>query len=173
MDYGTIIDNTLHPAPRAFMLHGAMVTNPKAEHFAALNEERAKKGLPPIPPRSGRAAFHGRGALRGPDGLDARRRDLAASVRGARIAAATAAHVLEVQAGRRVDASASLAAGQGVAVVAGRRIRPLPRGGGHQRGRAATRAGHRGGQAVARLDGRAGGGGSRRKRNLRKQEQDA
>lgn len=48
--YGTLIDNTLHPAPRAFMLHGAMVTNPKAEHFAALNEERAKRGLPPYLP---------------------------------------------------------------------------------------------------------------------------
>lgn len=29
------------------MLHGAMVTNPKAEHFAALNAEREKQGLPP------------------------------------------------------------------------------------------------------------------------------
>ena len=47
MKYGILTDNTLHPAPRAFMLHGAMVTNPKAEHFAALNEERAKQGLPP------------------------------------------------------------------------------------------------------------------------------
>lgn len=50
MTYGTVIDNQLHPAPRAFMLHGAMVTNPKAEHFAALNEERAKQGLPPYLP---------------------------------------------------------------------------------------------------------------------------
>ena len=50
MNYGTLIDNTLHPAPRAFMLHGAMVTNPKAEHFAALNEERAKQDLPPYLP---------------------------------------------------------------------------------------------------------------------------
>lgn len=25
-NYGTVIDNTLHPAPRAFMLHGAMAT---------------------------------------------------------------------------------------------------------------------------------------------------
>ena len=49
-NYGTIIDNQLKPAPRAFMLHGAMVTNPKAEHFAALNEERAKQGLPPYLP---------------------------------------------------------------------------------------------------------------------------
>lgn len=49
-NYGTIIDNQLHPAPRAFMLHGAMVTNPKAEHFTALNEERAKQGLPPYLP---------------------------------------------------------------------------------------------------------------------------
>ena len=49
-NYGTIIDNTLHPAPRAFMLRGAMVTNPKAEHFASLNEERAKQGLPPYLP---------------------------------------------------------------------------------------------------------------------------
>ena len=31
MNYGTIIDNQLHPAPRAFMLHGAMVTNQKKE----------------------------------------------------------------------------------------------------------------------------------------------
>ena len=50
MNYGTIIDNQLHPAPRAFMLHGTMVTNPKAEHFAALNVERAKQGLPPYLP---------------------------------------------------------------------------------------------------------------------------
>ena len=46
MNYGTLIDNRLHLAPRAFMLHSAMVTNPKAEHFAALNVEREKKGLP-------------------------------------------------------------------------------------------------------------------------------
>jgi hypothetical protein len=46
MNYGTVIDNKLHPAPRALVLRGAMVTNPKAEHFAALNEERAKQGLP-------------------------------------------------------------------------------------------------------------------------------
>ena len=50
MNYGTVIDNTLRPAPRAFMLRGAMVTNPKAEHFAALNRERAKQGLPPYLP---------------------------------------------------------------------------------------------------------------------------
>lgn len=50
MNYGTLIDNQLHPAPRAFMLHGAMVTNPKADNFAALNEERAKQGLPPYLP---------------------------------------------------------------------------------------------------------------------------
>jgi len=49
-NYGTVIDNQLHAAPRAFMLHGAMVTNPKAEHFAALNEERATHGLPPYLP---------------------------------------------------------------------------------------------------------------------------
>lgn len=49
-NYGTIIDNQLHLAPRAFMLHGAMVTNPKAEHFASLNVDRAKKGLPPYLP---------------------------------------------------------------------------------------------------------------------------
>ena len=48
--YGTLINGTLHPAPRAFMLNGAMVTNPKAEHFAALNVERAKQGLPPYLP---------------------------------------------------------------------------------------------------------------------------
>ena len=50
MNYGTLIDNTLHPAPRAFMLHGAMVTNPKAEHFAAWNEIRAQSGLTPYLP---------------------------------------------------------------------------------------------------------------------------
>ena len=50
MNYGTLIDNTFHPAPRGFMLHGTMVTNPKAEHFAALNVEREKKGLPPYLP---------------------------------------------------------------------------------------------------------------------------
>ena len=50
MNYGTLIDNQLNPAPRAFMLRGAMVTNPKAEHFAALNVERAKQGLPPYLP---------------------------------------------------------------------------------------------------------------------------
>lgn len=49
-NYGILIDNILHPAPRAFMIHSAMVTNPKAEHFAALNEEREKKGLPPYLP---------------------------------------------------------------------------------------------------------------------------
>ena len=48
--FGTVIDNRLYPAPRAFMLDGAMVTNPKAEHFAAWNEERAKQGLPPYLP---------------------------------------------------------------------------------------------------------------------------
>lgn len=50
MTYGTVIDNKLHPAPRAFMLHGAMVTNPKAEHFAAWNEIRAQSGLTPYLP---------------------------------------------------------------------------------------------------------------------------
>ena len=50
MNYGTVINNILHLAPRAFMLHGAMVTNPKAEHFSALNVERAKQGLPPYLP---------------------------------------------------------------------------------------------------------------------------
>lgn len=50
MNYGTLIDSFLHLAPCAFMLHGAMVTNPKAEHFAALNAERAKQGLPPYLP---------------------------------------------------------------------------------------------------------------------------
>ena len=49
-NYGTIIDNQLHPAPRAFMLHGAMVTNPKADHFAAWNEIRAQSGLTPYLP---------------------------------------------------------------------------------------------------------------------------
>jgi hypothetical protein len=50
MNYGTIIDNQLHPAPRAFMLNGAMVTNPKAEHFAAWNEIRARSSLTPYLP---------------------------------------------------------------------------------------------------------------------------
>lgn len=50
MNYGTVIDNILHPAPRAFMLNGAMVTNPKAEHFAAWNEIRAQSGLTPYLP---------------------------------------------------------------------------------------------------------------------------
>ena len=45
--YGTVENNILILAPRAFMLHGAMVTNPKAEHFAALNAEREKEGKPP------------------------------------------------------------------------------------------------------------------------------
>lgn len=49
-NYGTLIDGFLRPAPRAFVLHGAMVTNPKAEHFASLNEERAKQGLSPYLP---------------------------------------------------------------------------------------------------------------------------
>lgn len=64
-NYGTIIDNILHPAPRAFTLDGAMVTNPKAEHFAALNEERAKQGLPPYleavdepPPNAPKYGYH-------------------------------------------------------------------------------------------------------------------
>jgi len=48
--YATIIDNQLQLAPNWMILNGAMVTNPKAEHFAALNEERAKKGLPPYLP---------------------------------------------------------------------------------------------------------------------------
>jgi hypothetical protein len=50
MKYGTLIDNQLHPAPRAFMLRGAMITNPKAEHFAAWNEIRAQSGLTPYLP---------------------------------------------------------------------------------------------------------------------------
>lgn len=50
MNYGSIIDDIPHPAPRAFVLHGAMVTNPKAEHFAALNVEREKNELPPYLP---------------------------------------------------------------------------------------------------------------------------
>lgn len=42
-NYGTVIDNTLHPAPRAFMLHGAMVTNHTAflkRYFAKLARGR-------------------------------------------------------------------------------------------------------------------------------------
>ena len=49
-NYGTLIDNQLQLAPRAIVVNGAMVTNPKAEHFAALNEERAKQDLPPYLP---------------------------------------------------------------------------------------------------------------------------
>lgn len=73
--YGTIIDNKLHHAPRAFMLRGAMVTNPKAEHFAALNEERAKQGLPlyypisddpaPTPPEGKVVRFNGYAVVAG------------------------------------------------------------------------------------------------------------
>jgi hypothetical protein len=47
MNYGTVTNNILTPAPRAIIVNGAMVTNPKAEHFAALNAERAKLGKPP------------------------------------------------------------------------------------------------------------------------------
>ena len=50
MNYGALENGIMKPAPRAFMLNGAMVTNPKAEHFAALNAERAKQGLPPYLP---------------------------------------------------------------------------------------------------------------------------
>ena len=46
-NYGTLIDNTLHPAPNWMILHGAMVTNPKAKHFAALNGEPAPHGNRP------------------------------------------------------------------------------------------------------------------------------
>ena len=48
--YGTVIDNQLQLASNWMILNGAMVTNPKAEHFAALNEDRAKRGLPPYLP---------------------------------------------------------------------------------------------------------------------------
>ena len=75
MNYGTLIDNRLHPAPRAFMLHGAMVTNPKAEHFAALNEEREAQGLPkyypisddpaPTPPEGKVVRFNGYAVVAG------------------------------------------------------------------------------------------------------------
>ena len=50
MTYGTLIDNRLQLAPNWMILNGAMVTNPKAEHFAALNEERSKQGLLPYLP---------------------------------------------------------------------------------------------------------------------------
>lgn len=50
MNYGTLIDNQLQFASNWMILNGAMVTNPKAEHFAALNAERAKQGLPPYLP---------------------------------------------------------------------------------------------------------------------------
>ena len=45
--YGTVANNILTFAPRAIIVNGAMVTNPKAEHFAALNVARAKEGKPP------------------------------------------------------------------------------------------------------------------------------
>ena len=50
MNYGTLIDNTLHTAPRAIRIGGAVVCNPRAEDFARLNVEREKKGLPPYLP---------------------------------------------------------------------------------------------------------------------------
>jgi hypothetical protein len=48
--YGTVTNNILTLAPRAIIVNGAMVTNPKAEHFAALNAERERQGLPPYLP---------------------------------------------------------------------------------------------------------------------------
>ena len=50
MNYGTVIDNRLQLAPNWMILNGAMVTNPKAEHFAAWNAVRAENGLPPYLP---------------------------------------------------------------------------------------------------------------------------
>lgn len=47
-NYGTVIDNTLHSAPRAIRIGGAVVCNPRAEDFARLNVERAKEGKPPF-----------------------------------------------------------------------------------------------------------------------------
>lgn len=44
MKYGTLISNTLHPAPRAIRIGGAVVCNPRAEDFAALNVEREAQG---------------------------------------------------------------------------------------------------------------------------------
>ena len=50
MKYGTLIDNILHPAPRAVRIGGAVVCNPRAEDFARLNVERERQGLPPYLP---------------------------------------------------------------------------------------------------------------------------
>jgi len=50
MNYGTVTNNILTPAPRAIIVNGAMVTNPKAEHFAVVNAEREKQGKPPYLP---------------------------------------------------------------------------------------------------------------------------
>jgi hypothetical protein len=50
MNYGTIIDNQLYPAPRAVRVGGCVVCNPSAEDFARLNAERAAQGLPPYLP---------------------------------------------------------------------------------------------------------------------------
>ena len=48
--YGTVENNILTLAPRAIVVNGSMVANPKAEHFAVLNAVRAESGLPPYLP---------------------------------------------------------------------------------------------------------------------------
>ena len=48
--YGTVTNNILTLAPRAIVVNGAMVANPKGEHFAVVNEARAKEGKPPYLP---------------------------------------------------------------------------------------------------------------------------
>ena len=56
--YGTIVENQMQYAPLAMIVNGAMVVNPKAEHFAIVNAEREKQELPPylevidIPPQT-------------------------------------------------------------------------------------------------------------------------
>ena len=74
-NYGTLIDNRLQLASNWMILNGAMVTNPKAEHFAALNEEREKQGLPlyypisddpaPTPPDGKVVRFNGYAVVAG------------------------------------------------------------------------------------------------------------
>lgn len=75
MNYGTIIDNKLHPAPRAIRIGGAVVCNPRAEDFARLNAEREAQGLPkyypisddpaPSPPEGKVVRFNGYAVVAG------------------------------------------------------------------------------------------------------------
>lgn len=45
--YGTVTNNILTLAPRAIVVNGAMVANPKDKHFAVVNAERERQGKPP------------------------------------------------------------------------------------------------------------------------------